>query len=123
MTPPPFSRIQRNTGWVTQNVPFRCTFNTLSQAASVALARSGRAGCRHVDEDIGAAEMLDGVVEHRLPARHGGDVGAVGNGPAALGLDRIDNLLRHRLVAALPSRGPPRSLTTTAAPSRANSFA
>src|SRR5277367_1498964 len=76
-----------------------------------------------VDQDIGAAEMLDGVVEHRLPAGHGRDIGAVGNRAAALRLDRADHLLRHRCVAAGAVAGPPRSLTTTAAPSRANSLA
>ena len=53
-----------------------------------------------VDQDIGAAEMFDRVVEHRLPARDGGNVGAVGDRAAALGLDRVDHLLRHRRVAA-----------------------
>ena len=53
-----------------------------------------------VDEDIGAAEILDGVVEHRLPAGDGRDVGAVGDRAAALCLDRIDHLLRHRDVGA-----------------------
>ena len=53
-----------------------------------------------VDEDVGAAEMLDGVVEHRLAARHGRDVGAVGDRAAAFRLDRIDDLLRHRDIGA-----------------------
>ncbi len=53
-----------------------------------------------VDQDIGAAEILDGVVEHRLAAGQGRDVGAVGDGAAALGLDRVDHLLGHRLVGA-----------------------
>ena len=58
-----------------------------------------------VDQDIGAAEMLDGVVEHRLAAGHGGDIGAVGDRAAAFGLDRIDHLLRHRGVAAAAVAG------------------
>ncbi|MGY4312175.1 hypothetical protein ACVWW1_001478 [Bradyrhizobium sp. JR3.5] len=53
-----------------------------------------------VDQDVGAAEMLDGVVEHRLAAGQGRDVGAVGDCAAALGLDRIDHLVGHRLVGA-----------------------
>ena len=53
-----------------------------------------------VDQDIGAAEILDGVVEHRLAAGHGRDVGAVGDRAAALVLDRVDHLLRHRDVGA-----------------------
>ncbi len=53
-----------------------------------------------VDEDIGAAEMLDGVVEHRLPALKRRDVGAVGDRAAAVGLDRVHHLLRHRGVGA-----------------------
>src|SRR5262249_42954956 len=39
MTPPPFSRIHLNTGWVQQKVPFRCTLRTLSQLVSLALAK------------------------------------------------------------------------------------
>src|ERR1700745_3198621 len=39
MTPPPFSRIHLNTGWVQQKVPFKCTLITLSQLASLALAK------------------------------------------------------------------------------------
>src|ERR1044072_2515575 len=39
MPPPPFSRIHLNTGWVQQKVPLRCTRITLSQLASLALAK------------------------------------------------------------------------------------
>ena len=53
-----------------------------------------------VDQDIGAAEILDGVLEHRLPARDGRDVGTVGDRAAALFLDGVDHLLRHRDVGA-----------------------
>ena len=53
-----------------------------------------------VHQDIGTAEILDGVLEHRLPACDGRDVGTVGVGTAALGLDRIDDFLRHRNVGA-----------------------
>ena len=53
-----------------------------------------------VDEDVGAAEMLDGVVEHRLAAGHGRNIGAVGDRAAALRLDRVDHLLRHRDIGA-----------------------
>ena len=53
-----------------------------------------------VDKDIGAAKVLDGVVEHRLPAGYGRDIGAVGDRPAAVRQNRIDDLLRHRLVGA-----------------------
>ncbi len=53
-----------------------------------------------VDEDIGTAKVLDGIVEHRLAAGHGGDVGAIADRTATLGLDRVHHLLRHRLVGA-----------------------
>ena len=58
-----------------------------------------------VDQNVGAAEMLDGIVEHRLAARHGRNIGAIGNRAAARRLDRIDNLLRHRGVAAAAVTG------------------
>ena len=53
-----------------------------------------------VDEDVGAAKILDGVLEYRLAAGHGRDVGTVGDRAAALGLDRVHHLLGHRLVGA-----------------------
>jgi hypothetical protein len=53
-----------------------------------------------VHQDIGAAEILDGVVEYRLAAGDGRNVSAVGDRLAALRLDRINHLLRHRRVAA-----------------------
>ena len=101
MTPPPFSRIQLNTGWVQQKVPFRCTFMHLVPGGFGRLGKGlveQDAGI--VDQNVGAAEILDGVVEHRLAAGHGRDVGAVGDRAAAFRLDRIDHLLRHRVVAA-----------------------
>ncbi len=55
---------------------------------------------RIVDENVGAAEMPDGIVEHRLPARHGRDVGAVGDPAAARRLDCVDDLLCHRDIGA-----------------------
>ncbi len=58
-----------------------------------------------VDQDVGASEMLDGVVEYRLAAGHGRDVGAVGDCAAAFRLDRVDHLLRHRFVAAAAVTG------------------
>ena len=58
-----------------------------------------------VDQNIGAAEILDGVIENRLAASHGRDIGAVGDGAAALGLDRLDHLLGHGLIAAAAVTG------------------
>src|SRR3569833_561039 len=58
------------------------------------------------DEDVGTAEMLDGVVEHGLAALHGGDVGTVRDRRAALGLDRVHDLLRHGGIGAGAVTGP-----------------
>jgi hypothetical protein len=90
---------------VQQKVPFRCTLITLSQSDSEAFEKvwSRR---MPADEDVGAAEMLDGVVEQRLAAFHARDICAVRDCLAALGLDRVHDLLRHRLVGAGAVAGP-----------------
>ena len=101
MTPPPFSRIHLNTGWVQQIGALEVHPDHLVPVGLLGLGEGlveQDAGV--VDQDVGAAEILDGVVEHRLAAGDGRDVGAVGDRPAALRLDRVDHLLRHRLVAA-----------------------
>ena len=51
-----------------------------------------------VDEDIGAAEMRDRIVEHRLSTGRRRDVRAVGDGFAPGRDDRIDHRLRHAFV-------------------------
>src|ERR1700755_344314 len=124
MTPPPFSRIQRNTGWVTQNVPFRCTFRTLSHAASVALAKlwssrmpalltriSARPKCLMASSNT---DWPPAMVEISAPL-------AMARPPSAL--IASTTFCAIETSPPEPSRGPPRSLTTTAAPSRANRLA
>jgi hypothetical protein len=59
-----------------------------------------------VDENIGAPEMLDSVVEDGLSAFEGGDVSAIGDRAATFGLDRPHHLLRHRQVGAGAVAGP-----------------
>src|SRR6185312_13796417 len=57
-----------------------------------------------VDQDVGAAEMPDRIIEHRLAAGHGRNISAIGNRPATLRLDRLHHLLRARNIgtAAVP---------------------
>src|SRR5271166_2969824 len=124
MTPPPLSRIQRNTGSVVEKVPLRCTLMTLSQSDSLALAKvwsrrmpalltrmSARPKCLMASSNTDWPPSRVAMAAPFATARP----------PSALiastTLSAID------LSAPEPSRGPPRSLTTTAAPSRANSLA
>jgi len=124
MTPPPLSRIQRNTGWLTQKVPFRCTFRTLSQAASVAFANvwssrmpalltrmSARPKCLMASSNT---DWPPARVEISAPL-------ATARPPASV--IELTTFCAIETSAPEPSRGPPRSLTTTEAPSRANSLA
>src|SRR6185437_3392423 len=60
---------------------------------------------RIVDQDVGAAETPDGVIEHRLAAGHGRNLRAVGDRAAAFGLDGVDHLLRHRRIPATAVTG------------------
>ena len=55
--------------WVGANVPLRCTLMTESQSASVMLPDRGVAGdAGVVDEDVEAAELLDGLLRPCAPA-------------------------------------------------------
>ena len=101
MTPPPFSRIHLNTGWVAQKVPLRCTLMTLSQLASLALAKVSSSRMPALLTRMSARpKFLMASSNTACAARQGRDVGAVGDGAAALGLDRRDHLLGHRQVGA-----------------------
>ena len=78
-----------------------------------------------VDEDVEVAERVDRRVDEPLGALPVGDVVAVGDGLAAQRLDLGSTTCRAAGLssAPAPSFAPPRSLTTTLAPSAANSRA
>ena len=71
-----------------------------------------------VDEHVEPTEGLDRLVDERLGAGPVAAVVVVGDGLAAGVGDLVDDLLRRALCPRpRPSAAPPRSLTTTAAPS------
>ena len=76
-----------------------------------------------VDQHVEVAERVDRGVDHALGAVPVGDVVAVGDGLAAGGGDLVDHLRGRRRVGAAAVGLPPRSLTTTLAPSDASSRA
>jgi hypothetical protein len=124
MTPPPFSRIHLNTGWVQQKVPLRCTLITRSQLASLALAKVSSSRMPALFTKISArpkflmassnTDCPPAMVEMSEPL-------ATARPPSSL--IALTTFCAIETSAPEPSRGPPRSLTTIAAPSRANSFA
>ena len=58
-----------------------------------------------VDQDVQAAEGVDGLVDQRLGPLPGADVGGVDRRVAAAGLDQLDDLLGGVLVAPLALQG------------------
>ena len=76
-----------------------------------------------VDQHVEIAEGLDRGVDEPLAALPVADVVGVGHRLAARRPDLVDHLLGRRAIVARPSTAPPRSLTTTWAPSAANSSA
>src|SRR5205807_6704142 len=76
-----------------------------------------------VDEHVEAAERVQRALDERLAARPGRDIVGVGDRIAGGGSDLLHHCAAAEASAPLPSEPPPRSLTTTFAPSEANSRA
>ena len=107
-----------------REVPLRCTAMTASHCDSV--ERGDEAVAQDagvVDHHVEPAELVDRLLDERFRAVPRRDVVGVGDGPAAGRHDLVDHLLGGPGIGALARVAPPRSLTTTLAPSSANSSA
>jgi len=106
-------------------VPITCTSTTaekslISILAKAFVAQDARIGDEHVDPPERVERLFDEMGDARIV----GDRGAVGDGFTT---HRFDSRQRPSAPASeeppVPSTAPPRSLTTTFAPRRANSSA
>jgi len=80
-------------------------FKTWSQAAHGLGKGLVEQDARHVNEDIGAGKIFDGVVEYRLPAAMVDISAAIGTALATLGLIALTTCCAIETWTPLPSRG------------------
>jgi hypothetical protein len=120
---PPFSRIHLNTGWVTAEGALEMHLDHPVPVGFLGLGKVSSSRMPALLTRISARPKFLMASSNTDCRRDGRDVGTVGDRPAALFLDRIDHLLRHRDVGAGTVAGTAEVVDHDRRASRANSLA